>query len=300
MRTMTWRGTLTAQSSIAHGGNTSGTVHQFRRESLVQPDGHLLAKGVPVVSGSVIRGQLRRVAAQMTHSVLAEITGSERLPFDVVHTLRTGGSLRERRSGEDPMSGNRQAELRSLLPMIGVFGASIRTRIISGRLSVDKGIPVANETSHLADYYGFKLADFATTSVWQLVQRETYARHADVTTAEVAPFIETDVPDVALPRGGGQMQWSHETLPMGTKLFHSLDLTAATPIEQAFMVDLVDRWSGTARIGGQRARGMGRVSPQYTCAITDVTGAPADIETANWREHMLANADAVQTALSWL
>lgn len=298
MRTMSWRGTLTAQTSIAHGGRSAGTVHQFRRETLVQADGSLLP-GVPLVSGSVIRGQLRRTAAEMTHGVIAEITGSERQPFQVVHALRTGGSLRERRAGEEPISGNRQAELRSLLPMLGLFGASVGTRIMAGRLVVDKGLPVSTETQHLADYYGVDLDGYNAPTIWRLVQRETYARHADVTTGEINSYISLDE-DVELPRGGGQMQWSHETLPMGTRLFHALHVAAATPVEQSFMMDLVSQWSRDARIGGQIARGMGRVSTDYTLSVTDVTGTDSTIEPADWRQHMLDHSDDVVAALDWM
>lgn len=299
MRNLTWTGALRADSSIAHGGQTSGVLHQLRRETLVAGDGTLLS-GVPVISGSVIRGVLRRRAAVMTESVLAEVTGSPRCTYQVLHALRSGGSLRERRANEEAMTGGKQAEMRSMLPILSLFGVSIGTRIVSGRIMVDKGIPLSKETAHLAARNGID-TDWYTSlpSVWQLIQRETLTRHADVLTGDVGHLV-SNPEDVELPRGGGQMRYTHESLPMGTLLLHSIHVEAATPVEQSFMIDLVNTWSTNARIGGQLGRGMGKVTPQYDFAVRTVDGADADVEEADWRQHMIDNADGVREVLSWL
>lgn len=295
MRTITYRGVLVAQSSIAHGGKLTGTTHSFRRESLVQDDGTLLA-GVPVLSGSVIRGGLRRAAANLAQSALADVYGADRFAWPIVHALRSGGSLRERRAGEETITGAKQAQIRDLLPMLGVFGVSIGSRIISGRLMVDKAIPVARETRHLADYYGLDLANYSPPSVWELVQKEVYARQADVTAGSASHLIDNP-DDVELPRGSGQMQYTHETLPMGTRLYHSLHLASATAVEQSFMDDLVTVWSANARVGGQLARGMGAVQPRYTTLVTDLHHQPATLERVDWRAHMREHKDELADVL---
>lgn len=299
MRTLTWTGTLRADSSIAHGGLTSGTVHQFRRETLVAGDGTLIS-GVPVLSGSVIRGVLRRHAATMTQMALADITGDDKLTYQVLHALRSGGSLRERRANEEAITGGKQAELRDCLPEFSLFGGGVGTRIVSGRTMIDKGIPLARETAHLAEHYGVTLTNpAALPSVWQLIQRESYARQADVLTGDVGHLI-SNPEEVELPRGGGQMLYAIETIPMGTRLIHSITAEAATPVEQAFMVDLVTSWSRNARVGGQLAKGHGKVTPTYTLNVTTVGGEPADLEPADWRTHMADNIDRVTEVLSWL
>lgn len=299
MRTLEWRGTLLALSSIAHTGKESGTKHGFRRETLVQPDGTRLP-GVPVISGGVVRGSMRRLAAAMAQHAIAGDSG--RLPFPVVHALRTGGALRETRSREEVLTGERQAELRDLIPMLSVFGFSTSGRIISGRLEVDKPLPVAKETQFLAEHYGVDLHGFRAPSVWELVQQEHYTRFADVNDSPAQPYIAVDGEEAReIPKGSGNMLWSTETLSPGTRLFHSVVLNEATPVEVSFMDELMTRWGRRARIGSQVARGMGRVALDYERTVSDVLGDPAEEEPrVDWREHTRANHDRITEVLSWL
>lgn len=300
MRSIEWRGTLTARTSIAHGGKDSGTVHTFRRETLLLPDGRRLP-AVPVISGGVVRGPMRRLAAKMAqHAITNGANGDGRLPFPVVHALRTGGALRESRGSEEILTGEKQAILRDTIPMLGIFGLSAGSRVMSGRLDVDKPLPVAKETAYLADFYQVDLADYDPPSVWELIQRETYTRFADVNDSAAQPFIEPLQDGDTLPKGSGQMLWSQETLPAGTRLFHSLVLRDATPVEQSFMTELMTRWADQARIGAQSARGMGQVTCDYTRSVYDILGDTAEDEPADWRQHTADNADQVQEVLGWL
>lgn len=68
MRTVTYTGTLVARSSISHVGDGGGRVHVLRRENVVTADGEVI--GVPIVSGAVIRGRMRRLGAAMVHEAL--------------------------------------------------------------------------------------------------------------------------------------------------------------------------------------------------------------------------------------
>lgn len=298
MRTVRYQGTLTALTSIAHGGRDSGTVHSFRREPFVLADGTILPQ-VPVISGGVVRGGLRRIAAAMTQAAIGD---GGRLPAAAVHALRTGGALRETRSSGEVLTGERQARLRDLLPMLGVFGLSAGGRIMSGRLLVDKPLPVAAETAYLAPFYGVDLDGYQAPSVWQLVQRETYTRYADVNDAAAQPFIQPSEEDGwELPKGSGTMRYTHETLPCGTRLFHSLVLEDGTAAEVSFFDDLIATWSANARIGGQTGRGLGRVSCHYTRTVQDAGGQQADTEPhPGWRTVLAANPDGVQEVLGWL
>lgn len=298
MRTVEWSGTLTALSSIAHGGKDMGTTHGFRRETLILPSGKRLA-GVPVVSGGVVRGSMRRLAAAMMQQA---VVGDGRLPFHVVHALRTGGSLRETRASEEVLTSERQAVIRDALPMLACFGFSTNGRIVSGRLQVDKPLPVAQETQYLAEAYSADLEGFEPPSVWELVQRESYSRFPDVNDSAAQPYIEEDLTtERSIPKGAGAMLWVQETLPAGTRLFHSLTLEEATPPEVSFMDELVQRWSQRGRVGGQVARGMGKVRFDHTRTCMDVLGSPADEEQGStWREHVAQNHDVIQEVFGWL
>lgn len=303
MRTIEYRGVLRALSSVTNTSKDNGPHHMFRYERLITPDGKVVPS-VPVVSGGVIRGSLRRTAAAMTHQALAGDGGT--LPMSVVHALRTGGALRETRTSGEVLTGERQAALRDLIPMFGLFGMSGGGRIMSGRLIVDKAIPVSQETGHLTAHYDADRClgqGYQPPSVWDLMQKETYARYADVNDAAASMTVESGAEvEKAIPKGSGNMLWSQETLAAGSLLYHSVILEGGTPQEVAFLHDLMTLWGRDARIGGQRARGMGRVDPDYERHVLDLHGDPAVEEqpTTTWRAAMADNAEAITEALMWL
>lgn len=301
LRNLEWVGSITATSSIAHASKDAGTNHPFRREPLITPTGKRIG-GIPVVSGGVIRGDMRRIAAEMIQHAIAGEGG--RLPPHQVHAFRTGGSLRESRSGEEVLTSERQAIVRDCLPMLAIFGFSTKGRIVSGRLCVDKAIPITQETLFLAEHYTPNLNGYVPPTVWDTIQLETYTRFADINDSPAQPWIEKSTDEErAIPKGSAQMKWHQETLCPGTRLFHSISLPGATPVEASFMLELVSRWNRVGRIGAQRARGMGRFKADYALSITDIIGAPvsdAAGDFPDWREHLAANADQVKEALSWL
>lgn len=117
MRTTRWEGTLTALSSIAHGGETRGTITLLRRELVCSSSGELVH--VPIVSGNTLRGRLRRLGEEL----LRDAVGYEGLLHPAAaHALRGGGSLAKTSHGH--CSRNRLQQLRDLVPQIGVFGAA--------------------------------------------------------------------------------------------------------------------------------------------------------------------------------
>ena len=137
MLTLHYRGALTARTAIAHGGDDRGIIHTFRHEHLILGGRPAL---VPIISGGAIRGSLRRTSAAMFQAALVGPEG--RLPFPVVHALRTGGALTETRDHSEVLTGERQAMLRDLVPHFALFGVSGGGRIMSGRLHVGKALPV--------------------------------------------------------------------------------------------------------------------------------------------------------------
>lgn len=294
MRTVNYSGLLTARSSIAHGGRVTGTTANFRRETLMMPDGTALS-GVPVVSGGVIRGELRRVASILFQTALTEGLDERRLPYHVVHAFRTGGSLTETRTKGEAITGAKQGTLRSLIPLIGIFGVAGGGRIMSGRLIVDKAIPLAQETAWLQDSVN---AD-TLPSIWTLIQREQYSRVADVEDASAAPYVIREEGDV-LPPGSGQMLWFQDALVAGARLMHSITLEDGTDAEAAFLGDVLAVWSRKAHIGGGKARGHGWVTPDYVKTETDCWGDPVPAAPYNWRADVLANRDEIMSALAWL
>lgn len=283
--TASWAGTLTALSSIAHGGQTRGTITLLRREQLLV-DGHLIH--VPIVSGNSWRGRLRRIGEELTREVLAY---EGQLSLAAAHALRGGGSL-VKTSGE-PLSGSRLRQARTLLPQLAVFGGAVG-RTIDGALQVGKLIPHIAETQHLTGRPG--------PPGLGATQLESYTRVDDSTTADVATLTATPLhPDgqvdehalTALDErslaGAGSIVYRVETFPAGTTFSTWLRLERVTPLVLAFFTDVLTEFEARGRVGGRVAIGHGQVRTSWECATR-----PEQLpELPDWRAHLLAHRGEV-------
>lgn len=308
--TITWRGTMTATSSIAHGGETRGTHTLLRREVILQPETHRPLH-IPVISGNSFRGLLRRTGEELLRETLCY---DHQLPLPVAHALRSGGSLVK--SSREPLSGRSLAELRDLIPQIGVFGAAGGGRIIDGCLQVGKVVPLYRETAHITP--GHPTAGASLPAAFDSVQLETYVRHDDTDTHAGATLLNStrtpvdadgrpdldaldglttppapSITDTSATGGASQlMRFSIETYPAGTTFSTWLHLAHASPIEAAFFVDVLERYRSTARLGGRAAIGHGTV----TCNLEANAPAP----DTDWRAHVTENRAAALDALGAL
>jgi len=290
--TLTWSGTLTAVSSIAHGGETRGTVTLLRRELIRQPDGQAVL--VPLVSGNSFRGVLRRVGEDLLRDVLAY---DGELPLPAAHALRGGGALAK--TGREPLSGHRLQRLRALVPQIGVFGCAGGGAIISGCLQVGKVMPHVAECAHLFPVPTAAPGAFAAT------QLETYVRHDDtdshgfadvITPTPVGPDGQPDLsqlPDEDHSPGSLLMMYRVETFPAGTVFSTWLRLTRPSPLEAAFFTDVLNSFQASGRLGGRAATGHGLVKADLALAATGGAGGPLP----DWRAYLSAHRGDAITVL---
>ena len=278
--TVTWAGTITAASSISHGGETRGTITLLRREQVIQPGGRSVL--VPVISGNSFRGVLRRTGELLTRDVL----GYEgQLPLAAAHALRAGGSL-AKVSGE-PLSGHRLQGLRNLVPQVAVFGCAGGGRIIDGCLQVGKLMPHIAECAHL-----FPVRPPARPAA-EATQLETYTRLDDA-----------DRHDFAVPGGPAGadgtadtllMTYRVETFPAGTQFRAWLRLTRATDLAIAFFTDVLAAFTAAGRLGGRAAVGHGMITADLRA---EPAGPPGPLP--DWRAHLAARRDEALDALTWL
>lgn len=289
MRTTDWDGLITAVSSIAHGGEDRGNLRTLRHEQMIGADGKPRLR--PLISGNAIKGELRRIAARLYQH---QLVGDGKLPFRAVNALRTGGMLTETKTHKEVLTGERQAVLRDTIPVLGVFGVSGGGRIMRGRLYVDKAVPLARETAHLAPYYSLTPNAADLPAVQDLISEEFHARHPDADTTRATFDGETAA-------DGNPMFWWTQTFCAGTQLMHAIRLEDATAVETAFFTDVLATFAHRGRVGGQQSRGLGRTTATYTATTADSAGAPADPEPANWRQHVTEHgADLAVERLGWL
>lgn len=267
-----WSGTLTAVSSIAHGGQTRGITTLLRREVMCQPDGSLAH--VPVISGNALRGRLRRIGEELLRG---QLRYDGELSAGAAHVLRGGGALVK--TGREPLSGSRLARVRELVPQIAVFGGSGAGTIIGGALDVGKVIPHVLETNHITGAAG-------TRSTFAATQLEDYSRQDDTDAHDF-----TDHTDDGSSSDSRQMRFHVETFPAGTQFSCWLRLRWPTPLEVDFFHDVLAVFDVDGRLGGRIGIGHGQVSAQW--AVTPEPPAPAGL----WRPWVDKHRDEILTVL---
>lgn len=270
--TITWSGTLTATSSIAHAGETRGIIAMLRREQIIQPDSSIAQ--VPIISGNSVRGRLRRIAEELLRDAL-QYEGQ--LTISAAHALRAGGSLTK--VGE-PLSGSRLAHIRTYLPLIGVFGAAAGGRVIDGCLNVGKLVPLVTETDHLTGHH-------STLSAFGIVQLEKYTR-LDESSSHNFPATTDDSAGVTET----QMLYEVEAFRPGTVFTTQINLLRPTEIEAAFFTAVLDQYLARPRLGGHLATGMGQAKADLTPDIV-----PPAVDWAGWIQ---AHRDQAFEALALL
>jgi hypothetical protein len=296
-----WSGTLTAMSSIAHGGETRGTITLLRRELMATPDGTLMY--VPIVSGNTLRGRLRRLGEELLRDAL-QYEGL--LDPAAAHALRGGGSLAK--TSHEPLSGSRLQSLRALVPQIAVFGAAGGGTIIGGALDVGKVVPHLSETRHITGVATDRSAFTAT-------QLESYTRQDDTSehdfTGVVAAwsgarlqFDESGQPEPVLRGGGNQMLFHLETFPAGTVFSTWLRLRRPTDLEAAFFHDVLTAFTLEGRLGGRVGIGHGLVRADLTAShqppgVLDVASANS-AAAADWRTFVQDHREEILIALKGL
>lgn len=281
MRSARWDGHATALSSIAHGGETLGTVTYLRREAFLTPQGRT---DIPVISGNAVRGALRDTAAAMTWEAL----GKPQLSLAVMHALWAGGALAKTRT--QPLTGQRLADLRAMVAHIGVFGTAGGGRIIDGALTVGKLVPICTQTAHLLPE---TLTADPLPDMHDLLQIEWYSRIPDgERLTEVTGTLDDDA-----NIDDGLMRYGAETFIAGTRFHAMFALNNATDTEHGYFTDVLNTWLEHATVGGKTGRGHGRLLFHLNHNEATTT---APEPSPDWRAFNNTPITDVVRALTWL
>lgn len=274
MKTYEFQGVVTALSSIAHnGGQSYGINSKLRREKFVQADGSV--EEIPVISGNGMRGLLRDRGMLHMCRLLgyggSDDTGSvQGLTLKAFHFLFSGGSLSD--GGSKSIDEDEARRLRSLIPLVGVFGGAMGNRILPGRLKMGKLIPICRETNHLLPA---RIAKPDAASIWDYTQEEMYTRKDDEKNEHLRGAIDAterlrieaarSVKAVKNAEDGPpqQMMYFVETLAAGTRFYWRITLDDVTDLEfEAFMAAMVE-FSRLPYIGGKSNVGLGEVAVKF-------------------------------------
>lgn len=273
---------MIAQSWISHGSDErAGTDTLFRRQR-VDVDG--VAMEVPIVSGNALRGRLRRVAAERYCTALG--LREKSLPAWLYYSLFCGGSIQKGDEGCKMGIADRRA-IRENCPFLSLWGASWRSDILQGKLTVGMLWPVCRETEAMTGIHNTRsihefLDEVASTrkddreSKW-MADEKTEAEPEVENQGQIDFFDAVDelnspakpaTPAQARPKprknGAVQMLYRTEALIPGTRLAGLFVLEDANPVEAACLADIVNTWRENPTIGGKAATGFGRVDLAVT------------------------------------
>ena len=273
---------ITATTSIVHRDDTRNATSiqsLFRREKVLTPTGEVAV--VPIISGNAWRGILRRTG----ETLLAEVLDYEgQLTPAAAHLLRNGGFLRK---STREMTPEQERELKTLVPLIGLFGGAANARVMSGKLVVSKVLPVTADTLHLLPTpppEGVAVPG----SVHTILGQESTSHSNDLSAAATV--------DGETGEGFSPIRLDTETLIAGTRLYGQIRLTHASPVEYALLADILEHFATRGHLGGRTGAGHGRIHATLTPTIT-AGSAPNDVD---WRGIVAARRDEAIAALSTL
>lgn len=272
---------ITARTSIVHRDDTRNAASiesLFRREKVLTPAGQVAV--VPIISGNAWRGILRRTG----ETLLAEVLDYEgQLTPAAAHLLRNGGFLRK---STREMTPEQERELKTLVPLIGLFGGAANARVMSGKLVVSKVVPVTGDTLHLLPISppdGVAIP----ASVHTILGQESTSHGNDLSAAGATVDGETG-------EGFSPIRLDTETLIAGTRLSGQIRLTHASPVEYALLADILEYFAARGHLGGRTGAGHGRIT-----AIITQSGASAPV-AADWRSVVRTGRDDALAALNQL
>lgn len=220
---------MTLQSPLSHNDEQALSTTTPFRKMKIMVDGEPM--DVPVYTGNAFRGKLRREAAKDFVMKL----GIKELSDRQYHILYAGGMLDKGATG-DVMVAQRR-EYRKHIPYISLFGGSIGTAVIEGRLEVGMLYPICKETSK---YTG----EESDKSCYELLQPIFYTHREE----------REDLEDPTI-----QMKYEVECLIPGTKLVTSIIVKTDNELELSVFGATIRRWLKMPMIGGKSAVGHGLV-----------------------------------------
>ncbi len=314
MENLVFEGIMTALSSISHnGGQSFGVTSKLRREKFVQPD--YSVEEIPVISGNGMRGMLRDRGMAHMCRMLGFGEDGKGLSLPAFQFLFSGGSLTS--AGGKTIDIGEARRIRTLIPLVGVFGGALGNHILPGILKCGKAIPICRETAHLIPP---RFVSSNPVSIWEYLQEEMYTRKDDSKNERLRGVIDqrtrllmeaADTEKASKPAnetveetgGHQQMRYFVETISAGTPLYWKIVLDDASELEfEAFLQCLLE-FSKMPYIGGKSNVGLGEVALKFDnwVKIDSRTEAGSEVSMPLgklYNEHIRANADAIRTNLA--
>lgn len=295
MKTVILKGIVTALSSIAHnGGEKSGLVTHFRRESFILPNAKSV--DIPIISGNSARGAIRDLSAI---DILTKANDEKiKVDDDTFDFLFSGGHLES--TGKDNIDVAKVQGMRKKLPILAVLGGSVGNNIIPGKLRMGKMIPIAKETMHLLPD-DLKIGDYEPQSVFTLTQIEMYVRKDDKKNELYKVFRTSQEAAKEVAESDSkksQMMYFVETIKAGTKFYWQITLQDPTDEELgAFLLFLNSYVNEPFSLGGNGRVGHGDIKLDFY--KTETTDSEIKFQNSDFVKYIDAAKAAKQDMTSF-
>jgi hypothetical protein len=263
--TASWPIHFTALSPIVHGSDEKAGNMSFSR-SMPFFDSNGNCHNVPVITGNSMRGKLRRIAARR----LLEALDIKTMPISLYHLFFSGGAI-EKGSSKIAYDVGQIAELRSLIPYVGLFGGAFFNDIFPSTLRCEFSYAVCKETEEFTDIK-------SEISARNLITQIFYTRKDDKHESIMVEGSDSS----------SQMIYEFEAIATGTRFVSGIGVERATELEVGCLADTWRIYSENPRLGGKSAIGHGKLKLEQKLEI------PCG---DRYEEYLKTNADAMK---SWL
>ena len=233
---------------------------------------------IPIIFGSSIRGNLRRLLFQDFF---------DRLDYGI-KTLRlyyqfSGGALESVDTKHGMLNLQLRREIRANLPPLSLFGGSMGNQAFAGKLVVANALPICKELNNSLpvqseqSYHTFLTETFTT-------------RHAEREPPEtVKQNAKKKEPTI-------QMKVQFECFVKDTIFYHKFMLLDASPIEKSCFAHMIDLWKQRPFVGGKMGSGYGELEIEYP-KLHDEPYPEQQFDPNVYLSYLEENKDAVTKSL---
>lgn len=239
---------------LPQGAESNYTPHRRLPVVLQYEGGHQEIVKLPAISGNTIRHMLRESLVDPTLTLL--VLQRRDLPKNILEMLVSGGGMdtsdvkkdiKEKEAatkiagehdGNIPILVRDRETLRSVFPILSLFGASYGNRMLPGLLRIGWAIPALKETAYITGY------DSDVSYSADIFSYQLGTRHDPV----------SDVPE---QRESRQSIYYFEVVSPGIPFSHEITFDLMTDVERGALQIALDRFQSEGKVGGKTGVGMG-------------------------------------------
>lgn len=237
-----------ALSPITHMSRTEGNEALIAIEPVRTENG---VQWIPHLSGNAIRH--RCVRAPGARYLIERLGLAGRLTLEQLNFFFHGGNLTESTGKENTA---RIAEMYRLLPFMRLLGGCLPDQVLSGSLHVWRGLLFCREN---AETIRAILPEEWPTDGVRFHPAQSFVSGYQYTRSDAEKTVPDLLPEGEVKTQSNLMIFSGQAVMRGAAFLHGFSVLHPSPLEIGALLHSLHLWSATGTIGGQAARGHGRL-----------------------------------------